>query len=168
MAELGTTTVYGNLYVSNDIHANKIYGQVYNDYAEYRLQDQYIKAGFVQCYSLNGKVKKCDKDKQKNVQGIVSDTFGFVIGYQDNKVNVPISVQGRVLAFYEGDKNKFKQGEPVVQSKNGKVRKLKWYEKIILPWLRDRIIGYVDEIPSYQKWGSGNINVKDRIWIKIK
>jgi hypothetical protein len=26
MAELGTTTVYGNLYVSNDIHANKIYG----------------------------------------------------------------------------------------------------------------------------------------------
>lgn len=168
MAELGTTTVYGNLYVSNDIHANKIYGQVYNDYSEYRIQDQYIMPGYIQCYSLNGKVYKCDKNKQKNVQGIVSDTFGFQIGEQKNKVNVPIAVQGRQLVFYEGNKNKLKQGNPVVQTKNGKVRKLKWWEYIIKPYLNDCIIGYVEEIPSYKKWGSDNIAVNDRIWVKIK
>jgi hypothetical protein len=32
----------------------------------------------------------------------------------------------------------------------------------------DRIVGTVSEIPDYETWGSGNIAVKNRIWIKVK
>ena len=32
----------------------------------------------------------------------------------------------------------------------------------------DRVIGIVSEIPEYETWGSGNIKVNGRIWIKVK
>ena len=32
----------------------------------------------------------------------------------------------------------------------------------------DRIIGIVSEIPEYETWGSGNVEVNNRIWIKVK
>ena len=32
----------------------------------------------------------------------------------------------------------------------------------------DAIIGYVSEIPYYDTWGTDNIKVNNRIWIKIK
>lgn len=32
----------------------------------------------------------------------------------------------------------------------------------------DRIVGIVSEIPEYERWGSGNVEVNDRIWIKVK
>jgi hypothetical protein len=32
----------------------------------------------------------------------------------------------------------------------------------------DRIIGHVSEIPNYEYWGTGNVKVDNRIWIKIK
>ena len=31
----------------------------------------------------------------------------------------------------------------------------------------DRIIGIVSAIPNYKKWGSGDVEVNDRIWIKV-
>jgi len=32
----------------------------------------------------------------------------------------------------------------------------------------DRIVGVVSEIPTYETWGTGNVKVDGRIWIKIK
>ena len=32
----------------------------------------------------------------------------------------------------------------------------------------DRIIGTVSEIPDYGVWGTGNVKVNNRIWIKVK
>jgi hypothetical protein len=32
----------------------------------------------------------------------------------------------------------------------------------------DRIVGVVSEIPDYEVWGTGNVNVDNRIWIKVK
>jgi len=32
----------------------------------------------------------------------------------------------------------------------------------------DAIVGIVSEIPNYKTWGSGNIAVDDRIWIKVR
>ena len=31
----------------------------------------------------------------------------------------------------------------------------------------DRIIGYVSAIPEYETWGTGNVEVNGRIWIKV-
>jgi hypothetical protein len=32
----------------------------------------------------------------------------------------------------------------------------------------DRIIGIVSEIPDYKIWGTGNVEVNGRIWIKVR
>jgi hypothetical protein len=32
----------------------------------------------------------------------------------------------------------------------------------------DAIVGYVSEIPVYKYWGSDNIEINGRIWIKVK
>ena len=32
----------------------------------------------------------------------------------------------------------------------------------------DRIVGIVSEIPEYDTWGSGDVKVNGRIWIKVK
>jgi hypothetical protein len=32
----------------------------------------------------------------------------------------------------------------------------------------DRILGHVSEIPNYETWGTGNIAVNNRIWIKVR
>jgi hypothetical protein len=37
----------------------------------------------------------------------------------------------------------------------------------IIQW-PDRIVGIVSEIPKYQIWGSNNIKVNGRIWIKVR
>lgn len=148
-------------------YATKIYGAVYNDYQEYRIQDEDIEPGYVAVSTEKGTVKKCDKDRQKNVAGVVSDVFGFQIGEVDGKTNVPIQVAGRALV-YQKNRDKLKLGEPVVQTKDGMVRRLKWYEKLIMPWIQSQIVGYVDEIPEYDIWGRDNIKVNNRVWIRVK
>jgi hypothetical protein len=37
----------------------------------------------------------------------------------------------------------------------------------IIQW-PDRIVGIVSEIPDYKIWGEQQINVDNRIWIKVK
>jgi hypothetical protein len=32
----------------------------------------------------------------------------------------------------------------------------------------DRIVGVVSEIPTYETWGTGNVEVNGRIWIKVR
>ena len=32
----------------------------------------------------------------------------------------------------------------------------------------DRIVGTVSEIPEYETWGTGNVKVDGRIWIKVR
>ena len=31
-----------------------------------------------------------------------------------------------------------------------------------------RIIGTISEIPEYETWGTGNVQVNDRIWIYVR
>jgi len=32
----------------------------------------------------------------------------------------------------------------------------------------DAIVGIVSEIPEYEEWGTGNVKVNGRIWIKVR
>ena len=32
----------------------------------------------------------------------------------------------------------------------------------------ERIIGTVSSVPTYKKWGSGNVLVNGRVWIKVR
>ena len=151
-----------NVLFYGTITATKVYGAVYNDYAEYRSSDEPIDFGYVQIEDEKGNVIKCNEDRSKKVQGVSTDTLGFQIGKQKD-TDTPIAVAGRVLV-YQIDKHKLRIGDQVCSTKEGKVRKMKWWEKIFFP---EQIVGYVSEFPDYDIWGSDNIKVNGRIWIRI-
>lgn len=140
-----------------------LYGAVWNDYAEYRTQKEEIKPGYCVASADNGQVYKTT-EKFQACDGIVSDTFGFAIGETDN-CKTPLAVAGRVLAYCEGDRYSYHSGDAVCAGPDGKVVKMTREE--IREW-PDRIVGIVSEIPEYETWGTGNVAVDGRIWIKVK
>lgn len=149
--------------LNGNFTVNKIFGAVYNDYAEYRNQRERIEPGYCVTSEKNGKIFKTTKHLQ-NCEGIVSDTFGFAIGETD-ECQTPLAVAGRVLVYYNGDREDYNPGDVVCAGENGKINKMTREE--IREW-PDRIIGIVSEIPEYETWGKDNILVNNRIWIKVK
>lgn len=141
----------------------KFYGAVWNDYAEFRTQKEYIEPGYCVASANNGQVYKTTK-KFQACDGIVSDTFGFAIGETD-ECKTPLAVAGRVLAYFHGNREDYHSGDTVCAGPEGKVMKMTREE--IREW-PDRIVGIVSEIPEYETWGSGNVEVNNRIWIKVK
>lgn len=145
------------------LYAPKVYGAVWNDYAEYRNQTNIIEPGYCVASKDNGEIYKTT-EKFQACDGIVSDTFGFAIG-ETEKCKTPLAVAGRVLAYCEGNREDYHAGDTVCAGPEGKVCKMTREE--IREW-PDRIIGIVSEIPEYDTWGSGNVKVNNRIWIKVK
>lgn len=148
-----------NVYTSGSV----LYGAAWNDYAEYRAQRENIEPGYCVASADNGEVYKTT-EKLQACDGIVSDTYGFVIGQTEN-CKTPLAVAGRVLAYCEGDRYDYHAGDTVCAGPQGKVCKMTREE--IREW-PDRIIGIVSEIPEYETWGETNISVNNRIWIKVK
>lgn len=136
-------------------------GAAWNDYAEYRAQNEKIEPGYCVKSNDNGKVERTT-ERMSICDGIVSDTFGFSIGKNEN-YQTPLAVAGRVLAYCEGDRNEYHAGDVVCASENGKVCKMTREEISKYP---DRIIGVVSEIPDYNEWNKQKVN--NRIWIKVK
>lgn len=151
--------------INGAIYGSKVYNAVWNDLAELRDQETTIEPGYVQF--MNEQTGKLTKKYHKYAVGIVSDTYGIILGLDSKskkikKGQVPIQISGRVLQHFSG---KLKVGDQVCQQKDGTVRKMKWWEKILFP---ERLIGIVDEIPMYETWGENNVKVNGRIWIKVK
>ena len=145
------------------VRATKVYGAVWNDYAEYRSQQEEIKPGYCVASSNNGKVYKTTEMYQA-CDGIVSDTFGFAIGEIDD-YKTPLAVAGRVLTYCAGNKYDYQVGDTVCAGPGGLAYKMSREEIKEYP---DRIIGIVSEIPEYEIWGTGKVKVNNRIWIKVK
>lgn len=140
-----------------------IYGAVWNDYAEFRSQIEDIEPGYCVASTNNGQVYKTT-EKFQACDGIVSDTFGFSIGETD-ECRTPLAVAGRVLAYCIGNREDYQSGDTVCAGPEGKVMKMTREEIKEYP---DRIIGIVSEIPKYDTWGTGNVPINGRIWIKVK
>lgn len=148
---------------TGEARAQKLYGAVWNDYAEFRAQKEIIEPGYCVASSNNGQVYKTT-EKFQACDGIVSDTFGFAIGEAD-ECKTPLAVAGRVLAYFHGNREDYQAGDTVCAGSEGKVIKMTREEVKEYP---DRIIGIVSEIPEYETWGSGNVAVNGRIWIKVR
>ncbi len=148
---------------TGSLTASKVYGAVWNDYAEYRIQKENVEPGYCVTSNDRGQVSKTTR-KYQVCDGIVSDTFGFAIG-ETEECKTPLAVSGRVLAYCEGNKYDYHAGDTVCAGPNGKVVKMTREE--IREW-PDRIVGTVSEIPEYETWGTGNVKVNGRIWIKVK
>lgn len=142
---------------------NPLYGAVWNDYAEYRSQNGVIEPGYITYCDDDGKLKKTTERLQK-YEGVVSDTFGFSIGETDD-CKTPLAVSGRVLVYCDPEEERFHSGDCVCAGPDGLAYRMTREEIIEFP---DRIVGIVSEIPTYETWGTGNVAVNGRIWIKVK
>ena len=141
---------------------NQIYGAVWNDYAEYRSAS-ITTPGYVVREDKSGIMQLAD-DRLLPACEIISDTFGFAIGETD-ECKTPIATTGRVLAYPYEDRDSYELGDPVCSGPGGTVSKMSREEVRLYP---ERMLGYVSEIPSYKTWGSGNVEVNSRIWIRVK
>lgn len=157
----GTNTSNTNVRIASN---GGIYGAVWNDYAEFRRSKQKdIKPGHVVIETGKGDLVLSSKRMQPG-GNIVSDTYGFAIG-EAKECKTPIAVSGRVLAYPYEDRDSYQAGDPVCSGPNGTISKMTREEVREYP---DRIIGTVSEIPNYEVWGTGNVKVNNRIWIKVK
>ena len=152
----------GNVTVAGTITGNMVYGAVFNDYAEYRESDE-LKPGLCVYELGNGRLIKSNARLMPGAN-IISDTFGFAIGETD-KCKTPLAVAGRVLAYPYENKEEYKPGDAVCSGPNGTISKMTREEIREYP---ERIIGTVSEIPEYKTWGTNNIQIDGRIWIKVK
>jgi len=143
---------------------SKAYGAVWNDYAEFRKT---VEAQPGQCMHEvgDGSLVLTTKRLEKGCE-IVSDTYGFAIGETD-ECKTPIASNGRVLAYPYEDIEEFKRhiGDPVCSGPNGTVSIMTEEEEEKYP---SRIIGTISEIPTYETWGTGNVEVNGRVWIRIR
>ena len=137
-------------------------GAAWNDFAEYRICNDDFIAGQVVCENGDDTLS-ISTERMQPAANIISDTFGFAIGETDI-ANCPIAVAGRVLAYPYENRNEYKPGDAVCAGPNGTVSKMTREEIKEYP---DRIIGTVSAIPNYDTWGEKNVQVNNRIWIKI-
>ena len=144
------------------IDAVSVYGAVWNDYAEFRICKDDFKPGQVVCEN-NDDTLNISTYRLQPGANIVSDTYGFAIGETDD-AKCPIAVSGRVLAYTYEPKEEFNAGDAVCAGPNGTVSKMTREEIREYP---ERIIGTVSAVPDYEIWGSGNVEVNGRIWIKV-
>ena len=158
----GNTRIYreSSVYMSNNV----LFGAAWNDYAEYR-ESNITQPG--RCIIENGDdTLRLSTERLQRGAEIVSDTFGFAIGETDT-CKTPIAASGRVLAYGYEDREQFKShiGYPVCSGPNGTVSIMTDEEEQLYP---SRIIGYISAVPDYEIWGTGNVKVNGRIWIRIK
>ncbi len=149
---------------SGTVKGSKIYGAVWNDYAEYRIcKDNFI-PGMIVCENGDDTLS-ISKERMQPAAAVISDTFGFAIGETDD-AKCPIAVSGRVLAIPYEPREEFKKaiGKPVCAGPNGTVSIMTDEE------YRDKgycAIGTISAVPDYAIWGTGNVAVNNRIWIKV-
>ena len=151
----------------------RLYGAVWNDYAEYRETKETIEPGRCVREVGDGTLILTTERLQAGCE-IVSDTFGFAIG-QSKRCQTPTAASGRVLAYcLEGQEEARNHiGEPVCSGPNGTVSIMTHEEEKEWP---SRIIGTISEIPNYDIWVANDpdgdakeeIQVNGRIWIRIR
>lgn len=164
-----TTNTYFTLEITDDGETKrtqtdaKIYGAVWNDYAEYRKQLYEIEPGRVVRDLNSGHVVLTEERLIPGAQ-VVSDTFGFAIG-ETKECKTPLAVSGRVLVFTTQDRYKYNAGDAVCSGPHGTVDIMTREEIQKYP---DAIVGIVSEIPTYDTWGQNEVAVQGRIWIKVR
>lgn len=161
-----TTTLFdANVYVNpstGTLTASKVYGAVFNDYAEYRKCEAHIDPGYIVTEDGNDCIKLCTTKKNKGKLFVVTDTYGTCIG--ENTNSVPVALTGRVLVHYDHKRN-IKIGDYVGCNDKGQARKMSKIEAFLHP---ERVVGTVSSIPDYDTWGTDNVKVENRIWINIE
>ncbi len=147
------------LYTENNV----IFGAAWNDYAEYRCGD--VTEGGYCVVEKGDDTLVLSSARMIPGANLTSDTFGFAIGKSDI-CQTPVAVSGRVLAYPCEPIEEFKKniGRPVCSGPNGTVSIMtdeEYKEKGYCA------IGTISAVPAYETWGSANVKVNGRVWIKV-
>lgn len=153
---------HGGIYATNNIYGERIFNAVFNDYAEYRSTVDLI-PGCVVIDQDDGSLA-CSSDRLQPGAQVISDTFGHCMGATPT-AQTPIAVAGRVLVYPYQNRNNYHAGMAVCSAPGGTVDIMTREEIRDYP---DCIVGIVSEIPEYEEWGSNNVKVNGRIWIRVK
>jgi hypothetical protein len=143
------------------IVAAKVWNAVWNDIVDFQKLDDKIRYG--KCYyDSDTGAKICNKQCQKSVIGIASDTFGFALGIGNGQI--PIAVTGWVLAYVDKE---YERGTPLTNDKNGNLTEMVLEEKHNFP---ERIVGIYKKKEKAITWGLEGLEIKvnGRHWIKVK
>ena len=140
----------------------RVYNAVFNDYAEFRTTVDLI-PGCVVIDQDDGSLA-CSSDRLQPGAQVISDTYGHCMGATAT-AQTPVAVAGRVLVYPYQNRNNYHAGMAVCSAPGGTVDIMTREEIRNYP---DCIIGIVSEIPEYETWGSDNVKVNGRIWIRIK
>ena len=148
---------------TGSLYASKVYGAVWNDYAEYRKSNCKIPGKCI--IEVGDDTLKLSTKRLQPGAEIISDTFGFAIG-KTEECKTPIAVSGRVLAYPYEPLEKFREniGKPVCSGPNGTVSIMTDEEYQKFGYCA---IGTISAVPDYKVWGSGNVKVNGRVWIKV-
>lgn len=142
------------------VYATRLYGAVWNDYAEYRACDKALCPGtVVMPDGIEDKVRRCDTRRAAGAR-VVTDTYGFAIGKVTER-DVPVAVSGRALVHAEG-KERLRVGDAVCAGKHGGVSRMRRWEVVLFP---DRVLGIVSSIPTEKDWHG--IPISGRVWIEL-
>lgn len=173
---LQNIVVYSTYMQFKEIHANKVTGAVWNDFAEFREGTTTEPGRVVATTAESNKVSLTSKRLQPCAH-IISDTYGCSVGASDT-AKTPLCMAGRVLVYPYRNRNEYKVGDVLCAAPNGTADIMSRDEVMLYP---DRIIGIVDEIPNYEIWqqtsSAKNIHektihtdipVNGRIWVYIK
>ena len=142
--------------------ATRVYKAVFNDYAEYR-QTIDLSPGHIVVDNDDGSLS-CTTERLQPGAQVISDTFGDAMGWSE-QCQTPLAVAGRVLVYTYQPRENYHAGMAVCSAPDGTVDIMTREEIKEYP---DCIVGIVSEIPQYEKWGTDQVDVDGRIWIKVK
>jgi len=145
-----------NLTATGNIRANKVYNAVYNDIVDcIEIADgTEVEYGKAYTYKAIKSQKRC-----QDCIGIASDTYGFCLGGDVKKNQMPIAIGGFVLAHTPI----YPEGTPLVSNENGTLIKASFLEKL---FYSHRIIAIFYKVEKEKQWN--DIQVNERHWVKVK
>jgi len=165
MANLTDTTIFGNLqvkrdtHVAGDVYGDRVFGAVFNDIADFVNIDDDVEIIYGRAYVRdNGKVR-LSKKSDKGILGIASDTFGFGVGNDTEKNQIPIAIGGWVLA--EIDKV-YPFATSLTYSSEGKLTKASILTRLLYT---TKIVATFDREEKELEWNG--IKVNGRHWVKV-
>ena len=153
----------GGICAEKNIWAKRVFNAVFNDYAEYRKTCEGVKPGQCVYEKDDGSLAITDHFLMPGAQ-VVSDTFGHIMGGSE-ECTTPLAVAGRVLVYPYQDRKNYHAGMCVCAAPGGTVNIMSRKDIREYP---DCIVGIVSEIPDYEYWGTDNVKVDGRIWIKVR
>lgn len=147
------------LYTENNV----IFGAAWNDYAEYRCGN--VTEGGYCVVEKGDDTLVLSSARMIPGANLTSDTFGFAIGKSET-CQTPVAVSGRVLVYPYEPIEEFKKniGRPVCSGPNGTVSIMSDEEYKEKGYCA---IGTISAVPAYETWGSANVKVNGRVWIKV-